>query len=85
MRDTIAGWSEARKVADVRLQALEALRDEVKAQQADLKRQLVALQTEIDLERQSWRTRIRRGKVQGFAYGLVIGFGSGYLVKKNNP
>ena len=85
MRDTVAGWTEARKVADVRQQALEALRDEVKAQQADLKRQLYALQTEIELERQSWRTRVRRGKTQGIVYGVIAGFAGGWLVKRNNP
>lgn len=85
MRDTIAGWSEARKVADVRLQALEALREEVRLQQADLKRQLAELQSEITAERSLWRSRVRRGKVQGLVYGLVLGFGSGYLVKRNNP
>ena len=84
MRDTIAGWTEARRIADVRAQALEALRDEIKAQQSDLRRQLAALQTEIELERQSWRTRVRRGKVQGIVYGVLLGFGSGYLVRKNN-
>ena len=85
MRDTVAGWTEARKVADVRQQTLEALRDEVKAQQADLKRQLYALQTEIELERQAWRTRVRRGKAQGLVYGALIGFAGGWLVKRNNP
>ncbi len=85
MRDTVAGWTEVRKVADVRQQALEALRDEVKAQQADLKRQLYALQTEIELERQAWRTRVRRGKAQGFVYGIIAGFAGGWLVKRNNP
>ena len=85
MRDTISGWTEARKVADVRQQALEALRDEVKAQQADLKRQLVALQTEIDYERKTYRSRIRGSKVQGLIYGTVVGFTAGYLVRRNNP
>lgn len=85
MRDTVTGWSEARKVADVRQQALEALREEIKLQQADLKRQLAELQTEITAERKAWRSRVRRGKTQGFIYGLVAGFASGYLVKRNNP
>lgn len=85
MRDTIAGWSEARKVADVRLQALEALREEVRLQQADLRRQLAELQHEIAAERSQWRSRVRRGKVQGLVYGLLLGFGGGYLVKRNNP
>ena len=85
MRDTVQGWTEARKVADVRQQALEALRDEVKAQQADLIRQLAELQREISAERSLWRSRIRRGKVQGFIYGAVLGFGGGYLVRRNNP
>lgn len=85
MRDTIAGWTEARKVADVRQQALEALRDEVRLQQADLKRQLAELQSEITAERSLWHSRVRRGKLQGIIYGLVLGFGGGYLVKRNNP
>lgn len=85
MRDTVQGWTEARKVADVRQQALEALRDEVKAQQADLIRQLAELQREIAAERSLWRSRVRRGKVQGFIYGAVLGFGGGYLVRRNNP
>ena len=85
MRDTVQGWTEARKVADVRQQALEALRDEVKAQQADLIRQLAELQREITAERSLWRSRVRRGKVQGFVYGAVLGFGGGYLVRRNNP
>ena len=85
MRDTISGWAEARKIADVRQQALEALRDEIKLQQADLKRQLAALQTEIDSERRAYRSRIRGGKVQGLIYGTLIGFTGGYLVRRNNP
>ena len=85
MRDTVQGWTEARKVADVRQQALEALRDEVKAQQADLIRQLAELQREITAERSLWRSRVRRGKMQGFIYGAVLGFGGGYLVRRNNP
>ena len=85
MRDTVAGWTEARKVADVRQQALEALRDEIAAQTQQMKRYLAELQREISLERQAWRTRVRRGKAQGFAYGILAGFAGGYLVKKNNP
>ena len=85
MRDTVQGWTEARKVADVRQQALEALRDEVRAQQADLIRQLAELQREITAERSLWRSRVRRGKMQGFVYGVVLGFGGGYLVRRNNP
>ena len=85
MRDTVAGWTEARKIADVRQQALEALRDEVKAQQADLKRQLAELQHEIAAERRLWRGRVRRGKTQGLIYGVLAGFAGGYLVRRNNP
>ena len=85
MRDTVTGWTTAKKEADIRQQALEALRDEIKIQQADLKRQLAALQTEIDLERKAYRSRIRGSKLQGFIYGTVVGFAGGYLVKKNNP
>ena len=85
MRDTIAGWTNAKQQADIREQALIALRDEVKAQQADLKRQLAELQHEITVERTMWRRRVRRGKTQGLVYGLLLGFGSGYLVKRNNP
>lgn len=85
MRDTVSGWSEARKVADVRQQALEALREEIQLQQADLKRQLVALQTEIDAERKAYRSRIRGSKIQGLIYGTLIGFTGGYLVRRNNP
>ena len=84
MNDTIEGWGTARKEADIRQQTLEALREEIKLQQSDLKRQLAALQTEIELERQAWRTRVRRGKTQGFIYGVLLGFGSGYLARRNN-
>lgn len=85
MRDTIAGWTTAKNEANIREQALIALRDEVKAQQADLKRQLAELQHEIAVERRLWRGRVSRGKTQGLVYGLLLGFGSGYLVKRNNP
>ena len=85
MRDTIAGWTEARKIADVRQQALEALRNEIRMQTEDLKRQLTELNREIAAERSLWRRRVRRGKVQGFIYGAVLGFGGGYLAKRNNP
>ena len=85
MRDTVTGWTEARKIADIRQQALEALRDEVRLQQADLRRQLAELQREIAVERSAWRSRVRRGKTQGLVYGLLLGFGGGYLVKRNNP
>lgn len=85
MRDTVQGWTEARKIADVRQQALEALRDEVRAQQTDLIRQLAELQHEITVERSMWRRRVRRGKTQGLVYGLLLGFGGGYLVRRNNP
>lgn len=84
MRDTVTGWSEARKVADVRQQALEALREEIRLQQADLKRQLAELQLEIAAERKLWRSRVRRGRFEGFGLGLVLGFGGGYLVRRNN-
>ena len=85
MRDTVSGWAEAVKIADVREQALVALREEIKIQQSDLKRQLVALQSEIVAERKAWRSRVRWGKAQGLVYGLVLGFGAGYLVRRNNP
>ena len=85
MRDTIAGWTTARREADIRQQALEALRDEITAQQADLKRQLAELQHEIAAERRLWRGRVSRGKTQGLVYGVLAGFAGGYLVKKNNP
>lgn len=85
MRDTIAGWTEAKRIADVRQQALEALRDEITAQQADLKRQLAELQHEIADERRLWRSRVRRGKTQGLVYGVLAGFAGGYLVRRNNP
>ena len=85
MRDTVAGWAEARKIANVRQQALEALREEVRLQQADLRRQLAELQREIAVERSAWRSRVRRGKLQGLGLGLLLGFGSGYLVRRNNP
>ena len=85
MRDTVAGWTEARKIADVRQQALEALREEIRMQTEDLKRQLAELNREIAAERSLWRSRVSRGKLQGFAYGLLLGFGGGYLVRRNNP
>ncbi|MBQ8089758.1 MAG: chemotaxis protein [Pyramidobacter sp.] len=85
MRDTIAGWTTARKEADIRQQALEALRDELAAQSQQMKRDLADLQREISAERKLWRSRIRRGKMQGVMYGVLIGFSSGYLVKRNNP
>ena len=85
MRDTVAGWTEARKIADVREQALIALRDELAAQSQQIKRNLAELQREISIERQAWRARVRRGKAQGFVYGVLLGFGSGYLVRRNNP
>ena len=85
MRDTISGWTEARKVADVRQQALDALRDEIRMQTEDLKRQLAELNREIAAERSLWRRRVRRGRLAGFGIGLVLGFGGGYLVRRNNP
>lgn len=85
MRDTVAGWTEARKIADVRQQALEALREEIRLQQADLRRQLAELQREIAVERSLWRRRVRRGRLAGVGLGLVLGFGTGYLVRRNNP
>ena len=85
MRDTISGWETARREADIRQQALDALREEVRLQQADLKRQLATLQTEIAAERRAWNSRVRRGKAQGFAFGVLAGFAGGYLVKKHNP
>ena len=85
MRDTVSGWTTARKEADIRLQALEALREEIRLQQLDLKRQLATLQSEIDLERKTYRSRIRGAKVQGMIYGVVVGFAGGYLVRRNNP
>ena len=85
MRDTVAGWTEAKKVADVRQQALEALREEIKLQQADLRRQLAELQSEIGTERRYWRSRVRKGKVQGLVIGVLAGFTTGYLVRRNNP
>ena len=85
MRDTVAGWTEARKIADVREQALIALRDELAAQSQQIKRNLAELQREISIERQAWRARVRRGKAQGSVYGVLLGFGSGYLVRRNNP
>ena len=84
MRNTIAGWTEARKVADVRQQALEALRDEIAAQTQQMKRDLVDLQREITEERKAWRSRVRRGKAQGLVYDILIGGVTGYLVKRNN-
>ena len=85
MRDTISGWTEAKRIADVRQQAIEALRDEVRMQQADLKRQLATLQSEIAAERKLWRSRVRQGKVQGVVIGVIAGFAGGYLVRRNNP
>lgn len=85
MRDTVSGWGEAVKIADVREQALVALREEIKMQQGDLKRQLATLQSEIVAERKAWRSRVRWGKAQGLVYGIVFGFGGGYLVRRNNP
>ena len=84
MRDTVQGWTEAREIADVRLQALEALREENQRQSKEIARLLAELETEIKAERKDYRAQIRRGKIQGFAYGLVLGFGTGYLVRKNN-
>lgn len=85
MRDTIAGWSTARKEADISAQALEALRAEITLQTADMKRQLSQLNHELATERAAWRRRVRRGKTQGFLYGVFVGFAGGYLVKRNNP
>ena len=85
MRDTVAGWTEARKVADVRQQALEALRDEIAAQTQQMKRNLADLQREITVERATWRSRVRRGKAQGLVYGVIGGFVGAYLVRRNNP
>ena len=85
MRDTIAGWTTAKNEANIREQALIALRDEITAQQADLKRQLAELQHEIAAERRLWRGRVRRGKTQGLVYGVLAGFAGGYLVRRNNP
>ena len=44
-----------------------------------------ALDREIAAERSLWRSRVRRGKLQGLGIGLLLGFGSGYLVRRNNP
>lgn len=85
LRDTVQGWSEAKKIADVREQALVALRAEIDAQAKDTARLIRELQTEIAAERKLYNSRIRRGKVQGFMLGAVLGFGGGYLVRRNNP
>ena len=85
MRDTIAGWTTARKEADIRQQALEALRDEIAAQTQQMRLSLAELQREIVEERKLWRGRVRRGKAQGFIYGVIGGFLGGYLVRRNNP
>lgn len=85
MRDTVTGWAEARKIADIRQQALEALRDELAAQAQQMKRDLADLQREIAIERKAWRSRVRRGKAQGLLYGVLAGFAGGYLVRRNNP
>ena len=83
MRDTIAGWTEARKVADVRQQALEALRDEIAAQTQQMKRDLAELQREISEERKVWRGRVRRGKAQGLLYGVLIGGTAGWVLRNS--
>ena len=85
MRDTVTGWTTARKEADIREQALTALRDEIAAQSKQMKRDLANLLQEITAERKLWRSRVRRGKTQGLVYGVLLGFGSGYLVRRNNP
>ena len=59
--------------------------DEIRMQTEDLKRQLSELNREIALERSLWRRRVRRGRLAGLGLGLVLGFGSGYLVRRNNP
>ena len=71
--------------ADVRQQALEALRDEIAAQTQQMRLSLAELQREIVEERKLWRGRVRRGKAQGFVYGVIGGFLGGYLVRRNNP
>ena len=85
MRDTIAGWTTARREADIRLQALEALRNEIAAQTQQMRLSLAELQREIAEERKLWRRRARRGKAQGLVYGVIGGFVGGYLVRRNNP
>lgn len=85
MRDTIAGWTTARKEADIRQQALEALRDEIAAQTQQMRLSLAELQREIVEERKLWRGRVRRGKAQGLVYGVIGGFVGGYFVRRNNP
>ena len=84
MRDTVAGWTTAKKEADIREQALITLREEIAAQTQQMVRELAELQREISVERATWRSRVRRGKAQGFIYGILIGGVTGYLVKRNN-
>lgn len=84
LRDTAEGWTAAKKQAEIRLQALETLREEIRLQQKEHKRRLAQLQAEISSERKVWRARVRKGAGRGLLLGLAADAAVGYIAQVNS-
>ena len=82
MRDTIAGWSADRESVRVLRQGLDDLRAEIAAQAEDTRRLVDDLRHELAAERMIYNKRIRRGKMQGLLWGVLLGTVAGALITK---
>lgn len=82
MRDTVAGWSADRESVRVLRQGLDELRAEIAAQAEDTRRLVDDLRRELAAERMMYNNRIRRGKMQGLLWGVLLGTVAGALITK---
>lgn len=82
MRDTVAGWSADRESVRVLRQGLDELRAEIAAQAEDTRRLVDDLRRELAAERKVYNKRIRRGKMQGLLWGVLLGAAAGALITK---